>query len=87
MAKTQAAFDGVTFDADPQTELVKVRVLRRGDGKISNGQHVKGHGDELYEQGEEFDCPRHIAEDLEARDFVEIPDKPRRGRPPKEAEE
>lgn len=72
MAKTKAAFEGNTFDADPVSDLVKVRVLKRGDGKISTGVHDAKGGDILYEKGEEFILAEHIAEDLEGRDFVEI---------------
>lgn len=93
MAKTKAAFEGVTFDADPEIEFVHVRVLKRGDGKISTGVHDNRGGDVLYEQGETFTCPRNVAEALEARDFVEIgaveddpAAGPRRRRPPKNAE-
>lgn len=72
MARTKAAFAGVTFDADPAADLVRVRVLRRGDGKISTGVHDSKGGDMLYEQGEEFDVLETVAKDLEERDFVEI---------------
>lgn len=89
MAKTKAAFAGVTFDADPASAMVWVRVLRRGDGKISTGEHDNRGGDILYEKDETFQIPRHVAEELEGRDYVEIgnfgPDAERRGpgRPPK----
>jgi beta-phosphoglucomutase-like phosphatase (HAD superfamily) len=92
MAKTRAAFDGVTFDADPIAEKVWVRVLKRGDGKISTGVHDNRGGDVLYEKDETFEAPRNVAEELESRDFVEIgnfaPDAEKRGpgRPPKAAE-
>lgn len=72
MAKTKAAFAGVTFDADPEAEMVWVRVLKRGDGKISTGEHDPQGGDFLYEQGDTFSVPRNVAEALEERDFVEI---------------
>jgi hypothetical protein len=97
MAKTKAAFAGVTFDADPADELVRVRVLRRGDGKISTGEHDNRGGDLLYETGEVFSIPRHIAEihATDERGYVEIlgsedtdEDAPKRGpgRPPKAPE-
>lgn len=74
MAKTKAAFAGVTFDADPADELVRVRVLRRGDGKISTGEHDNRGGDLLYETGDEFMIARHIAEvhATDERGYVEI---------------
>lgn len=106
MAKTKAAFEGVTFDADPETELVNVRVLKRGDGKISTGVHDNRGGDILFEAGEQFRVARHIAETLEGHGYVEIDEAkadrpqldhdhdghpggslPRRGRPPKVADE
>jgi len=90
MAKTKAAFDGVTFDADPVAEMVQVRVLKRGDGKISTGVHDNRGGDVLYEKGETFEVARNVAEELAERDFVEIieADEPKRGpgRPPKAPE-
>ena len=72
MAKTQADFQGETFNADPQSELVTVRVLRLGNGRISTGQHQPRGGDVLYEAGEVFTCPRHIADVHEANGLVEI---------------
>lgn len=80
MAKTKAAFAGVTFDADPVSDLVRVRVLKRGDGKISTGVHDNKGGDMLYEQGEEFEVLESVAKELEDRDFVEIL-KSRRAKP------
>ena len=85
MAKTKAAFAGVTFDADPADELVRVRVLRRGDGKISTGQHDPQGGDYLYEAGDIFSIPRYIAEihATDERGYVEIlpPEKPKAPEP------
>ena len=91
MAKTKAAFSGQTFDADPQSELVRVRVTKRGDGRISTGEHDNRGGDILFEAGERFEVARHIAEVHEEHGFVEIEDAEdvaRRGpgRPPKAAD-
>lgn len=56
-----------------QTELVNVRVLPLGDGKISMGQHVGGVGEVYYARGEVIsDVELPIAEALEARGFGEI---------------
>lgn len=72
MAKTKAAFEGNTFDADPDVEIVWVRVLPQGDGKISTGVHDEKGGDVLYERGETFSVIRTVAEELEKRGLVEI---------------
>lgn len=65
--------------AQSAEQVVKVRVTRRGDGRISTGQHVSGVGEVHFEKGEEFSIALAIAEELavgpvptEPRDWVEI---------------
>ena len=53
-------------------ELVTVRVLKRGDGRISTGHHVAGFGDAFYTHGETFTTTAENAAELEERGFVEI---------------
>lgn len=74
MAKTKAEFAGASIESirAKDNPLVKVRVLKAGDGKISTGKHDPRGGDELYEFGEEPEFPKDIAEALEARHLVEI---------------
>lgn len=74
MAKSQAEFKGadaeaVAVKADP---IVNVRVLKKGDGKVSTGNHSNRGGEELYEYGDHFETPKSIADELEDRGFVEI---------------
>ena len=78
MAKTKAEFDGVAAGeiAPALDPLVPVRVLKKGDGKISTGQHDPRGGDVLYEHGDTFDIARSIALELEDRAFVEITGDP-----------
>lgn len=61
--------------------LVRVRVTRRGHGRISTGERDGINGDLLYEAGEEFNIRRSIAESLigedsedanNSKDWVEI---------------
>lgn len=53
-------------------EDVTVRVLKKGDGKISMGVHIAGIGEAHYEAGETFVVSLPIAEELEERGFVEV---------------
>lgn len=74
MAKSQAEFRGadagaVSVVADP---IVNVRVLKKGDGKVSTGAHSNRGGEELYEYGDHFEIPKSIADQLEDRGYVEI---------------
>lgn len=74
MAKSQAEFQGVDAEAvavkdDP---IVNVRVLKKGDGKVSTGNHSNRGGEELYEYKDEFPIAKSIADQLEDRGFVEI---------------
>jgi len=74
MAKSQAEFLGADAAAvaakdDP---LVNVRVLKKGDGKVSTGNHSSRGGEELYEFKDEFQVLKSIADELEERGFVEI---------------
>ena len=66
-AKQAVAAAPIVSD-DPE---VSVRVLKAGADKISTGTHVKDLGDELYAAGEVFDIAKSIADDLEARGYVE----------------
>lgn len=54
-------------------DLVDIRILPLGDGKVSMGVHVAGIGDAHYEKGEiSKGWLRENAEALEARGFAEI---------------
>lgn len=77
MAKTKSEFATATVN-DP---LVRVRVTKRGNGRISSGVHDVVHGDLLYEADEEFEVAQSIAlalvgEDKDdpnnTKDWVEI---------------
>jgi regulator of protease activity HflC (stomatin/prohibitin superfamily) len=61
--------------AGPDTTVeqqVRVRVLKRGHGLISTGEHIGGLGELTYDHGETPNLPRSIAMDLEDRGLVEI---------------
>lgn len=69
-----------------RVEMVEVRVLPKGDGQISNGEHDPEGGDLVYERGDVFTVAKPIAEALEERGFAEIQQGEQRrgpGRPPK----
>lgn len=77
MAKTKSEFTTASVN-DP---IVRVRVTKRGNGRISTGEHDVVHGDLLYETGEEFEVAQSIAlaligEDKQnpdnTKDWVEI---------------
>lgn len=53
-------------------ERVRVLVTKLGADKISMGIHIAGIGDAYYEQGEEFDAERPLAEALEDKGMVMI---------------
>ena len=74
MAKSQAEFKGADAEAvaEKADPAVNVRVLKKGDGKISTGNHSSRGGEELYEFKDEFTAPKSIADELEERGFVEI---------------
>ena len=67
--------DGYEKAEAEKRDLVKVRVTKKGDGKISRGVHYGGIGDDHYEQGDRFDMPRVTALEAEERSFVEIVSK------------
>jgi hypothetical protein len=58
-----------TNTAEPK---VTVRVLKKGHGQISMGEHVNGLGDLTYDHGETFELVQSIALELEDRGLVEI---------------
>lgn len=66
MAKTKNQFTAPNV-ADP---LVRVRVTKRGHGRISNGVHTQ-FGDELYEQDDEFTVAQSIALNLVGEDKLD----------------
>jgi hypothetical protein len=73
LAKIAALRAAKSAHVDPHTEpKVRVRVLKKGHGQVSMGEHVTGLGDLTYDFGETFDMPQSIAEALEDRGFVEI---------------
>lgn len=55
-----------------KVEMVKVKVVKFGSGKVSTGEHVSGEGDIMLEAGETIECPKATALDLETRGFAEI---------------
>ena len=56
---------------------VRVKVTRKGHGKIATGVHDRTYGDELYASDEVFAVAGDIARELEDRGFVVIlPDEP-----------
>lgn len=61
-----------TLTAETELPMVKCRVTKLGDGKISTGEHVAGIGEVHFEKGEEFPARKDIADALEDRGFVEI---------------
>jgi diaminopimelate decarboxylase len=71
MPVTAAQIEGrsVTPPLPPQA-AVKVRVTRKGHGKIATGVHDNTFGDELYAADEEFSVAENIALELEDRGFV-----------------
>lgn len=84
MAVTKADMEGRVIEAlVPDLPPVSVTVTKRGHGQISTGNHNAQTGDELYAQGDTFDVPRNIADELEDRGFVMIVEKRGPGRPPK----
>lgn len=52
--------------------LVRVRITKLGDGKVSMGEHVPGVGEAYYLWKETPEFPRHVALALERRGLVEI---------------
>lgn len=51
---------------------VRVKVTRKGHGKIATGVHDRTYGDELYAADEVFLVAGDIARELEDRGFVVI---------------
>lgn len=90
MPVTKAEMEGREIESlIPDLEPVLVRVLKRGHGKVSTGNHHPVTGDELYAQGDTFSIAKNIADDLEDLGYVEIQEAaPKRGpgRPPKAQE-
>lgn len=53
-------------------DVVRVRITKMGDGKVSTGDHVANDGDLMFEAGEYAELPRVVALALEDRGFAEI---------------
>jgi hypothetical protein len=72
--KTKREVEDKTESASqaPAPSVVTVRVLPKGDGQISNGEHDPRGGDVVYERGDIFDVREDIALELEDRGFAEI---------------
>ncbi len=88
--KTKREVDGereIHFAEKTKADMVDVRVLPKGDGMISNGEHDPEGGDLVYERGDVFSVEKSIAEALEERGFAEIQGQTEQkrgpGRPPK----
>lgn len=62
----------VTRNDTPVDDMVTVRVLKRGAGLISMGEHVAGLGELTYDAGETPSLPRSVAAELEAKGLAEI---------------
>jgi hypothetical protein len=58
--------------AAPPPEGVPCRVLKRGEGKISMGEHISGLGDLTYDKGETLTLPPETAAQYEDLGYVEI---------------
>lgn len=56
----------------PDATMVECRVLPKGDGLISMGEHIGGVGDAYYLRGETFVTAEDIAKALEDRGLCEI---------------
>jgi hypothetical protein len=56
----------------PAAPVVKCRVLKLGDGKISTGKHEPELGDVFFERNEEFSVGEDIARGLEDLGYAEI---------------
>jgi hypothetical protein len=69
-AREEAARAAIAPRAGP--EMVRVRVTKQGDGKVSTGQHAAGIGEVHYAWREEFEVARPVAQALEDRYLVEI---------------
>lgn len=86
MAKTQAEYEkraSAEEIAAPEHPIVTVRVLKKGDGKISTGDHDKRGGEVVYEYGETFPIAQDIAQALEDRGYAEIQPEPIQPEPKK----
>lgn len=75
---TQADADSVVrpiVDATPTDNLVTVRVLPKGDGKVSKGAYdLRSNSFPFYKRRDEFRLDRKIAEAQELNGYVEIMD-------------
>lgn len=58
--------------AAPVEGRVNLRVLKKGDGKISKGVHVAAQGDEKFAMGDVFECSREAADAYEDAGMGEI---------------
>lgn len=71
--KHRAARQAAAVVTEEVPDLVDIRILPMGDGKVSMGIHVAGIGDAHYEKGEiAKGWIRENAEALELRGFAEI---------------
>lgn len=72
---TQANAVRPIVDPTPTNKLVLVRVLPKGDGKVSKGEYeLHSNSFPFYKRGEQFKLDRAIAEEQELNGFVEIMD-------------
>ena len=61
-------------EAMPQQQVVQVRILKKGDGKVGKGIHLPGIGNACYRWGEIVDMPLDIAIAQEENGYVERTD-------------
>lgn len=82
--KRQVEGENIGPQDTEQQPVVTVRVLRKGDGMISTGEHDPAGGDLVYERDDTFKVARDVAESLDERGLAEIvEDRRGPGRPPK----
>ena len=61
-------------EALPQQQMVQVRILKKGDGKVGKGVHLPGIGNACYRWGEIVTLPLDIALAQEENGYVERTD-------------
>jgi hypothetical protein len=72
MAKTRAEVEGrAVVLAEAENPIVHLKVRKKGDGKISTGEHHPKGGDVLFEEGETLSVRRDVAQALIDLDYVD----------------
>jgi len=60
--------------AEPKQQIVRCRILLKGDGKVGKGVHLPGIGNSCYRRGEFVDLPMDIALAQQDNGYLEIED-------------